>query len=220
LSFRDDGEAQKHRIDALEDELEAARAEAERLREERDAALAKPVATPKKLTAGSAVWVEWNGKWWRGTVLQVLGGSLWQIHYDGWSSRWDEPVGPARIAPFGSPPPGPQAGIGGGAAFAVVGVMVVVVIAVIVWLGISTRSSAPSAYASPATVSYDGVPSGARPFDPSVASVGDPVWVSWNGTWYPSTIVAVESSTSFRIHYDGWSDSSDESVGIDRLYAR
>jgi hypothetical protein len=132
VTFRDDGEAQKHRIDALEDELEQARAEAEKLREERDAALAGPVSTmPRRWASGSAVWVEWNGTWWRAHIVHELGDGSWKIHYDGWSTKWDEAVGLARIAPGDEPAPGPIAKtspVGGVLVLLVVGFIVAVVL--------------------------------------------------------------------------------------------
>ena len=41
--------------------------------------------------------VEWKGKDWPATVIQVVGTDKYKIHYDGFDSSWDEVVGPSRI---------------------------------------------------------------------------------------------------------------------------
>jgi len=48
-------------------------------------------------------------------------------------------------------------------------------------------------------------------------SAGAHVQVLWNGTWYASTILAVNGNGTFRIHYDGWASSWDEDVAADRI---
>ncbi len=45
---------------------------------------------------GAAVQVEWKGKWWDATALEVTGERA-MIHYDGFDASWDEWVGPDRI---------------------------------------------------------------------------------------------------------------------------
>ena len=45
---------------------------------------------------GAAVEVEWKGKWWNATVLEVAGERA-KIHYDGYDASWDEWVGPDRV---------------------------------------------------------------------------------------------------------------------------
>lgn len=134
MTFRDDRDAQKHRIDALEEQLEEARAEAEALRQERDAALAGPSATePKSFERGSAVWVEWHGRWWRAQVTRVVTDARWEVHYDGWSNSWDEAVGPERIAHGHQPAPGPMGGSGGGSVVVVLSLLMITVIAGLVY---------------------------------------------------------------------------------------
>lgn len=53
-------------------------------------------AAGSKFNVGDAVKVEWKGSWWPARVIAV-GKNSWKIHYDGYSSSWDEWVGPARI---------------------------------------------------------------------------------------------------------------------------
>ncbi|MCH8962340.1 MAG: hypothetical protein IH820_13745 [Bacteroidetes bacterium] len=49
-----------------------------------------------ELEAGTAVEVLWKGKWFRATVLKSRGAHYF-IRYEGWSSQWDEWVGPDRL---------------------------------------------------------------------------------------------------------------------------
>ncbi|HSA59469.1 MAG TPA: Tudor-knot domain-containing protein [bacterium] len=59
-----------------------------------------PAAAPAAaFKAGDSVQVNWKGSWWNASVLQVLGGGRYRIHYDGYDSSWDENVGPSRIRP-------------------------------------------------------------------------------------------------------------------------
>jgi hypothetical protein len=50
----------------------------------------------------------------------------------------------------------------------------------------------------------------------SAYHVGQKVDVFWGSKWWPSTVVEVKDER-YRIHYDGWSDTSDEWVGPDRV---
>jgi DNA-directed RNA polymerase subunit RPC12/RpoP len=54
---------------------------------------------------GSRVVVQWGGRWWAAEVVAVEGRERWRIHYLGWSSSWDEVVGPERIRPANAAPP-------------------------------------------------------------------------------------------------------------------
>lgn len=47
--------------------------------------------------AGDDVDVEWNGEWWKATVISVSAGPNYKIHYVGWGPEWDETVGPTRV---------------------------------------------------------------------------------------------------------------------------
>lgn len=49
-----------------------------------------------ELAAGTVVEVLWDGEWYRATVLKSRGARYF-IHYDGWSSQWDEWVGRDRL---------------------------------------------------------------------------------------------------------------------------
>jgi hypothetical protein len=60
----------------------------------------------------------------------------------------------------------------------------------------------------------------AQPAAGSAFPVGSRVDVLWFGTWYAATVKAVEGPQRWRIGYDGYSSSSDESVGPDRIRAR
>ncbi|HMT09916.1 MAG TPA: Tudor-knot domain-containing protein, partial [Pyrinomonadaceae bacterium] len=51
---------------------------------------------PTQFAKGSKVEVEWQGKWWAATVVDVRGGSHF-ITYDGYGKEWDEWVTSKRI---------------------------------------------------------------------------------------------------------------------------
>lgn len=52
-------------------------------------------------------------------------------------------------------------------------------------------------------------------------SKGDPVMVEWKGSWWPAKVIAFrEGSTPYKIHYDGYSSSWDEWVGLSRIKNR
>lgn len=55
---------------------------------------------PHEYKVGTAVEVEWNGKWYPAKILDVREGLHW-IRYDGYSDVWDEWVSSKRIRPGG-----------------------------------------------------------------------------------------------------------------------
>lgn len=48
-------------------------------------------------------------------------------------------------------------------------------------------------------------------------SVGDHVYVEWEGNDYPAVIITVPSPTKYKVHYDGYDDIWDEVVLRDRI---
>lgn len=48
---------------------------------------------------------------------------------------------------------------------------------------------------------------------------GQSVEVEWHGDWWPAHVVVVRSSfpPTYAIHYDGYDDSWNEDVGLDRI---
>jgi hypothetical protein len=170
---------------------------------------AKPPPAPRvhRHPRGSAVVVEWSGKWWDAHVLEVIGENAWQIHYDGWASNWNEVVGPDRIrdrsqAAHLPRPANPKLGV----VIAAVIVLVVVGGASFSMLGALRGSSGPTS-----------APSGqlAGPDTPLVA--GQAIMIEWNGVWYRGSVVALEPGGTVRIHYDGYSTGYDESVPRSRI---
>ena len=53
--------------------------------------------SPGVFKVGDKVDVEWHGKFYPSTILAVLPGDQYKIHFDGWSSSWDEVVPVKRI---------------------------------------------------------------------------------------------------------------------------
>jgi hypothetical protein len=48
-------------------------------------------------------------------------------------------------------------------------------------------------------------------------SVGDHVYVEWEGNEYPAVIIAAVSPTKYKVHYDGYDSVWDETVSRDRI---
>lgn len=48
-------------------------------------------------------------------------------------------------------------------------------------------------------------------------SVGDHVYVEWEGADYPAVIIAATSPTKYKVHYDGYDNVWDEVVPRDRI---
>lgn len=214
MGFRDDRDAQRLKIDALERQLEEARAEAQKAKEERDRARRERDAPRSAETSsersgpyevGSAVYVEWKGRWWDARVLEIVAEHAWKIRYEGWSESWDEIVGPARIAPRTGPRPRPLARTGG-------------------WLRalallIGSAGAIAFVFARSSSVEPpSSIPERAIPVSELVP--GRAVWIEWNGGWYAGSVLALESSDRVRVHYDGWAEAFDESVPLSRLRLR
>lgn len=150
--------------------------------------------------SGREVDVLWQGRWYDARVKRVLGEHRWLVGYDGWSTSWDEIVGPERVRAR-TKKTRPMLGI------------VVLAIAVVTVLGGFAAAfylripSRPSSTAS----------SSAAVGDARSLAVGQPVQVEWQGRWYAATVLSVLSPVEVRIHYIGWSDRWDETVSIARV---
>lgn len=133
MSFRDDRDALRERVEQLEQALsrtEAERDEARAALAEDDSARRARMLASTRFPAGTPVLVEWQGRWWNATVVRVETPGAWHVHYDGWSRSWDETVGPGRIVARTATPPGPLASDRRG------GVIALVVLAALVAAGI------------------------------------------------------------------------------------
>ena len=117
------------------------------------------VAHAKICSVGDSAQVLWKGKWYSAHVMKAKGDQCY-IHYDGYSTSWDEWVGADRIRIAGLKP---------------------------------KVSSGPSSY-----------------------PVGTAVQVNWKNKWWPAHVIAV-GKNSWKIHYDGYSNSWDEWVGPSRI---
>lgn len=52
---------------------------------------------------GDAVEVEWQGGWYRATVL-AAGNDRLRVHYNGFDDSWEEDIAPSRVRPALPPP--------------------------------------------------------------------------------------------------------------------
>lgn len=48
-------------------------------------------------------------------------------------------------------------------------------------------------------------------------NVGDAVQVEWKGKWWPAKIIALEGAGKWKVHYDNYDKTWDESVGAERI---
>ena len=46
---------------------------------------------------GDGVRVEWHGRWYPATIVEIMGREQYRVHYQGYGPEWDENVGLARI---------------------------------------------------------------------------------------------------------------------------
>lgn len=149
---------------------------------------------------GREVDVLWQGRWYDARVKRVLGEHRWVVGYDGWSTNWDEIVGPERIRAR-TKKTRPTVGI---VVLAIGMVTVLAGFAAAFYLRVPPPSS---------TTASSGVAVG----DARSLAIGQPVQVEWQGRWYAASVLSVSSPTEVRIHYTGWSDRWDETVGIARV---
>src|SRR5262245_9433905 len=54
----------------------------------------------------------------------------------------------------------------------------------------------------------------------NVYKIGDRVRVEWHGQMYPATITAIVGQERYRIHYEGYGNEWDETVGLNRIQPR
>ena len=179
------------------------------------AAVDAPTLAPAVMyLAGQAVLCEWRGRWWRARVLEVQPGG-YLVHYDGYSSSWDETVGADRLRPPGAPltstqPSTPRASGGRGLGVAVALFLLCVVLPVVLWT--FTRGDSPAGSTE--------TPLGAQPSAAGQLVPGQAVSVYWGSRWYDATVLTAQPDGRVRIHYDGWADSWDEDVTLDRVRLR
>lgn len=150
--------------------------------------------------------VEWRGSWWPGKILEAVGPGAWRVTYEGWSSAWDESVGRERLRPRHVRPPGPIARGGRGVVRLLFAAGVVLVAALVA----TSLASSPT---SEGDAPPGAVVSGA-------ISPGRALWVEWSGSWYPAIALEPYGDGSVRVHYEGYSDSYDETVSPDRVRLR
>lgn len=226
MSFRNDQDAQRHRVEALERELASVREELASAVDGRDRALAEleqlrnddgsPGSSPLRFGVGDRVYVEWRGTWWDARVVSLVGGGAWRIHYEGWSDRWDETVGPTRIVPHRGRPPGPRGGTAPSRfMMAIFGVSTVIGIGIAAMVFCGGAARPPTVTPPP----YTGLPG--TPVTASTELVaGTPVWVEWNMTWYPAVVLEPGAGGTARIRYENYSEAYDETVTPERIRMR
>ena len=142
---------------------------------------------------GQSVQVEWRGSWYAATIVAVLDGGQYHIHYDGWGDEWDEAVDALRIRTEGeviAPP---------------------------------TELIQPDSFVDESGQSVENTgtqqdPGGYTPTADQPLPAGQRVHVEWRGSWYLADVVdAPYGSSEVRVHYIGWDAEWDENVTRDRI---
>lgn len=196
--------------EAADQELDEAMLADEGWDADEGAAADAPGATSStRYPRGSAVDLLWQGRWYDGTVKQVVARERWLVGYDGWSDSWDEVVGTERIRPRTVKPRG--------MGIVAVATLVAVALALVVVAIVAFRSIAPTTPTAPASEPSVSVGSAV---DARSLAVGQRVSVEWQGRWYEASVLEVISPTAVRVHYVGWSSSWDEVVGPARIRLR
>lgn len=54
----------------------------------------------------------------------------------------------------------------------------------------------------------------------NVHKIGDRVRVEWHGSMYPAVIVGIVGQERYRIHFEGYGDEWDDTVGLNRIQQR
>ena len=150
------------------------------------------VVVAAKYKASDVVDILWNGSWYEGSILAVATGDKYRVHYAGYGASWDEWVTGARLRTKTG-----KANKGSGAAIAPTA-------------SVPSKPSASTALAPSASAST------APAVTTSSFAVGEAVNILWKGSWYPGKIIGV-SGALYRVHYDGYDASWDESVSVGRL---
>jgi hypothetical protein len=180
---------------------------------------------------GSAVLVEWNGRWWDARVLRVVGRDRWEIHYEGWGHDWDEVVGPNRIRdPSSTVPlgvPGTRSGGDFSALFGCYGWLFLAVVLILIgssWLSEQNVAGSNVAGSNAPTTAEVGTSAAGSPSAvgeaPPTLTVGAAVSVLWGERWFDGRILATYPDGRVRVHYEGYGPEWDEDVTRERLRSR
>jgi hypothetical protein len=145
------------------------------------------------------LFVEWHGSWWAAHAIGGTNDGRTVVHYDGWGTQWDELVTPARIA----------RATNDGKLF-------------VEWHGSwwpahaigRTNDGRPVVHYDGWGNEWDEVVTSSRVARPT--SDGK-LFVEWHRSWWPATVISSEKNGALRVHYDGWGNEWDETVGADRV---
>ena len=160
-------------------------------------------ATP--LIPGQTIQVLWGPRWYQSRVVAAQPDGAVRIHYLGWADSSDDSVARTRVRIGGIIPPSPTATV---TTQALLGAVNAIANATANAQGTTNGETALSSTADP----------GGMPVNMMTAMVpGQVIQVHWGSNWYQSSVVAPQPDGTVRIHYFGWSSSSDSNVTRDRI---
>ena len=140
---------------------------------------------------GDHVLVDWRGADYPAVIVGIEGSARFRVHFDGYSNDWDEILPATRIKGRLSTTPN-----------------------AVIARGLPMKPSV-SAEASASAAPSSAVPVPAAV--PSMYHVGDRVRVEWHGSIYPASIIELSSDGRYRVHYEGFGNEWDETIGAQRI---
>jgi hypothetical protein len=147
---------------------------------------------------GDHVLVDWRGSEYPAVIVGVEGPAKLRVHFDGYSDDWDETITSARVKARLSATAG---------ALPARGVPVKTV---------AVTPQEPVVGASGTASTSARAPSSLNSLAP-MYHVGDRVRVEWHGSIYPATILDTAGDDRYRIHYEGYGNEWDETIGPQRI---
>ena len=166
---------------------------------------------------GDLVYAQWGERWWPAVIKRVVAEDVWEVHYEGWSEKWDEVLDVTRVRARGGALPGAGGSRRGVGLYLLLGLAAIVVGVFIATTWALGSMGAPAEDQESVTRRGPIRPTGIAMPDGLRLSPGMAVEVEWNESFYRGTVLEDFGNGSLRVHYVGWSDSFDEPVDVERV---
>ncbi|XP_070547782.1 uncharacterized protein [Ptychodera flava] len=185
-------------------------------------------STKQDYKKGDRVQVQWYSSWYDAEVIEEGPVLLLKVHYEGWDSSYDEKVEANSCAKSDGTTvrDSKKVKIGEKLTYNSYDVSVVDKISSCCKIRYDGYGSSWDTWVLPNEIKFV-----SRPPKTSSKSKGsktttsknhkykvdDPVSIFWAGSWYTGRVLEPGPHLSFKIHYDGWSASYDESVDVTKM---